>query len=123
MAEQRADDAGRRAAVARTNADAARSRGNARAAAAHDHEAAIHQRAVEIHLQAVQLQQQHVEELVEVFARTGIDESTLRTVMANVRRARDEAELRSEQARTYALRSRERAKQLHGRGEPSSREA
>jgi hypothetical protein len=123
MAEQRAADARRRAAAARANADLARNRGNTRGAAIHDHEAAIHQRAVEIHLQAVELQQQHAMELIEVFARKGMDESSLRKITANVRRARDEAELRSEHARGYALKARERAAQLHGRTESGSREA
>lgn len=115
MAETRADDARRRAATARQEAESARNHGNARAAAVHDHEAAIHQRAVDIHLQAVRTQEAHAQELVDVFGRRGIDAEGLRLIMANVRRARDEAELRSEQARTYAMRARERAQQLHVR--------
>jgi hypothetical protein len=114
-AETRATDARRRAVIAREEAEAARTKGNARAAAVHDHEAAIHQRAVDIHLQAVRLQEAHSRELEEVFGRKGIDAEGLRLIMANVRRARDEAELRSEQARTYATRARERAQQLHAR--------
>jgi hypothetical protein len=120
MAETRAGDARRRAETARQEAEKARNNGNARAAALHDHEAAIHQRAVDIHLQAVRLQEQHVEELEEVFGRTGIDARGLRLIMANVRRARNEAGLRSEQARTYALRARERAQRLHVGGRPST---
>ena len=115
LAEARAQDAQRRAAVARQNADLARNRGNARAAAAHDHEAVIHQRAVDIHLQAVRMQEHHARELLEGAGRRGIDETGLRQIMATVRRARDEAELRSEQTRTYTLRARERAQRLHGR--------
>ena len=114
-AEDRAQDAQRRAAVARRNADLARDRGNLRAAAVHDHEAVIHQRAVEIHLQAVRLQEHHARELLEGVGRRGIDETGLRHLMDNVRRARDEAELRSEQARTYSLRARAWAQQLHVR--------
>ena len=123
LAEQRADDARRRAAVAHTNADAARKQGNSRSAAVHDHEAAIHQRAVQIHLQAVRLQQQHTKELVEALGRTGVDETSLRQIMANVQRARDDAELRSEQARTFALKARERAQKLHGRRRSGARDA
>jgi hypothetical protein len=115
MAESRAENARRRAVVAREEADAARNKGNARAAAVHDHEAAIHLRAVDIHLQAVRMQEAHAQELLEVFGRAGIDDEGLRQLMTNVRRARDEAELRSEQARTFALRARERAEQLHAR--------
>ena len=115
-AETRAQDAQRRVVVARRNADLARNRGNARAAAVHDHEAAIHQRAVEIHLQAVRLQQDHAQELADGLGRRGIDEIGLRNIMTNVRRARDEAALRGEQARTYSLRARERAQKLHGHG-------
>jgi hypothetical protein len=113
MAESRAENARRRAAGAREEAETARNKGNTRAAAVHEREAVIHLRAVDIHLQAVRLQEAHALELVEVFGRTGIDEAGLRQLMTNVRRARDEAELRSEQARTFALRARERAAQLH----------
>jgi hypothetical protein len=116
MAEGRAQNARRRAVVARREAEAARTNGNSRAAAVHDHEAAIHLRAVDIHLQAVRLQEAHAQELEEVFGHKGIDENGLRLVMSNVRRARDEAELRGEQARTYALRARDRAEQLRVRG-------
>lgn len=116
-AETRAQDAQRRVVVARRNADLARNRGNARAAAVHDHEAAIHQRAVEIHLQAVRLQQDHARELLDGHRRRGIDEIGLRHIISNVRRARDEAALRGEQARTYSLRARERAQRLEGRGD------
>lgn len=117
MAGDRAENARRRAVLARQEAETARTRGNARAAAVHDHEAVIHLRAVDIHLQAVRLQEAHTQELVEVFGRKGIDEKGLRQLMTNVRRAQDEAVLRSEQARTFALRARERAEQLHaGRG-------
>jgi hypothetical protein len=45
-----------------------------------------------------------------------MDERGLQALMANVRRARDEAGLRSEQARTHALRARERAQQLQAGG-------
>jgi hypothetical protein len=116
-AEDRAQEAQRRVVVARRNADLARNRGNARAAAVHDHEAAIHQRAVEIHLQAVRLQQDHAQELADGLGRRGIDGTGLRHVVSNVRRARDEAALRGEQARTYSLRARERARRLQGRGD------
>ena len=119
-AEDRAQDAQRRVVVARRNADLARNRGNARAAAVHDHEAAIHQRAVEIHLQAVRLQQEHARELLDGLGRGGIDETGLRHIISNVRRARDEAALRGEQARTYSLRARERAHRLQGRGDRSA---
>jgi hypothetical protein len=115
LAEQRAADAMRRAATARANAGDARARGMPRAAAVHDHEAAIHQRAVAIHQQAVRLQEQHARELVDVFGRKGVNESSLRTVVANVRRAREEAELRGDQARTFAAKARERARQLQQR--------
>jgi hypothetical protein len=124
LAEQRADEARRRATVARTNAEAARSQGNGRAAAVHEHEAVIHQRAVEIHLQAVRLQQQHTGELMELSPRKGgVDDGSLRRIMANVRRAREDAELRSEQARTFALKARERATQLQTRRQSGARDA
>lgn len=123
LAERRADGARRRASAARSHAEAARARGNARAAAVHDQEAAIHQRAVEIHQQAVRLQQEHSRELTVVFGHRGIDEDGLRQILASVRRARDEAELRGEQARTFALRARERAQQLHIRRQPGARDA
>lgn len=122
QAEQRADEARRRAAIARQNAEDARNRGNARAAAVHEHEAAIHQRAVEIHLQAVRLQQEHARELVDVFGRRGIAEIDLRRIVANIQRTRDEAGLRGESARTYALRARARAQQLQGRHDSSKRD-
>lgn len=118
MAEDRAENAKRRAVVARQEADTARGRGNSRAAAAHDHEVTVHLRAVDVHLQAVRLQEAHTRELAEVFGRTGIDERGLRLLMRSVRLGRDEAQLRSEQARTFALRARERAQELHTRQEP-----
>jgi hypothetical protein len=55
----------------------------------------------------------HALELAGVFGRTRIDESALRQLMTNVRRARDQAEVRGGQARTLALRAGERAAQLH----------
>jgi hypothetical protein len=121
MAEDRAENAKQRAVVARQEAEAARSHGNARAAAVHDHEVAIHLRAVDVHLQAARLQEQHAVELEEAVGRKGLDARGLRLIMTSVRRARDEAELRSEQSRTHALRARERAQQLHaaaGRRDP-----
>lgn len=115
MAENRAEDARRRAVTARREAESARTQGNARAAAVHDNEAAVHQRAVDVHIQAVRLQKAHSRELEEIFGHRGIDARGLRLITANVRRSRDEAELRGQQARTYALRARERAQQLHAR--------
>lgn len=44
-----------------------------------------------------------------MFGHRGIDEDGLRRIMTNVRRARDEAELRSQQAPMFAIRARERA--------------
>jgi hypothetical protein len=112
-AESRAANATRRAATARTDAQKARDAGNTRGAAFHDHEAALHQRAAELHLQAARLQVQHAAELGDAAAeRHGMDPTGLRAIAANVRRARDEAQLRSEQARTFAVRARERAETL-----------
>ncbi|MGN6380538.1 MAG: hypothetical protein ACTHNU_16430 [Gaiellales bacterium] len=113
MAEHRAEVAARRAQVAHRNADKARNEGKARAAAVHDQEAAIHQRAVDIHRHAARVQQNHRREL-EGASGAGIDEDGLRLIADSVRRAREEAELRGQQARTFALRARERAARLHG---------
>ena len=115
MAESRAENARRRAVVAREEAEAARNKGNPRAAAVHEHEITIHLRAVDIHLQAVRMQDAHAQELEEVFGRKGIDEAGLRQLMTNVRRSRDEAELRSAHARAHAMRARERAQELRVR--------
>jgi hypothetical protein len=99
MAENRAEDAGRRAATARREAESARHRGNSRAAAVHDNEAAVHQRAVDLHLEAVRLHEAHSRELEQMFGHRGIDASGLWLIATNVRRSRDEAELRGRQAR------------------------
>jgi len=112
-AEHRAEAALRRASTARLQAESARKAGNARGASIHEHEAVVHQRAVEIHQQAVKLQQMHREELETLFAhRGGIDVSGLRLIAENVRLARDEAEVRSQQARSYAVRARERVEKI-----------
>lgn len=123
LAEQRAAEARRRAETARAQADGARAKGDARAAASHDHEAAIHARAVDVHLQAASLQQQHARELAGADTRKGVDEDGLRRIMATVRRGRDEAELRSEEARALAIAARERAQQLHLRRQPGAGDA
>jgi hypothetical protein len=109
-AENRAAEATRRAEAARQSAQDARNAGNTRGATFHDHEAALHQRAAELHRQAAKLQVQHAGEIEG--HRRGIDPGGLRVIAANVRRARDEAQLRSEQARTFALRARERAETI-----------
>ena len=112
-AERRAQDAHRRAAAARRSAEDARTAGNARGATFHDHEAAMHQRAAELHLHAARLQVQHAGEPES--HRHGVDPGGLRLIAANVRRARDEAQLRSEQARTFAVRARERVETIQRR--------
>jgi hypothetical protein len=116
-AEKRASEATRRAEAARRQATVARDAGNARGAAFHDHEAALHQRAAELHLQAARLQVQHAGEIEA--RRQALDPAGLRVIAANVRRARDDAQLRSEQARTFALRAREHAETLRSQ-RPSS---
>jgi hypothetical protein len=114
-AEHRAEAATRRAAVARRRAQELRNAGATRGATFHDHEAALHQRAAELHLQAARLQVQHAAELDDAAERHGMDPTGLRAIAANVRRTRDEAQLRSEQARTFAMRARERAETLRSR--------
>jgi hypothetical protein len=112
-AEHRAQVALRRATTARRQAETARQAGNPRGASIHEHEAIVHQRAVEIHQQAAKLQQMHREELETVFAhRGGMDVSGLRLIAENVRLARDEAEVRSQQARSFAVRARARVEKL-----------
>ena len=109
-AEKRAQEATRRASTARRQAEDARNAGNTRGAAFHDHEAAVHQRAAELHLHAARLQVQHAGELES--HRHGVDPGGLRQIAADVRRAREEAQLRSERAHTFAIRARERAETL-----------